>query len=96
MTSIASSSISRRTGVDGHWSPKTCSLSASPLPTPKKNRPGMRQPAVAAAWATRPGCMRTVGQVTPVPSRIRSVAVAMPPTTAHTKGLWPCSRIQGW
>jgi hypothetical protein len=47
----------------------------------------MRQAAVAAAWATSPGCMRVVGQVTPVPSRIRSVAPAIAPMTLQTKGL---------
>jgi hypothetical protein len=48
-------------------------------------------------YATRciAGWMRMVGQVTPVPSLIPSVAVAIPPITLHTNGLWPCASIQG-
>jgi hypothetical protein len=40
--------------------------------------------------------MRMSGQVTPVPSRIRSVVAAIPPITLHTKGAWPCSSTHGW
>jgi hypothetical protein len=32
-----------------------CSLSSSPLPLPRKNRPGMRQAVVAGAWAMMRG-----------------------------------------
>jgi hypothetical protein len=44
---------------------------------------------VAAAWATMAGWIRISGQVTPVASRSRSVASAMPPMTLHTNGLDP-------
>ncbi len=37
------------------------------------NRPGIMAPAVAAAWAMMPGCIRNVGQVTPVSSRRSAV-----------------------
>ena len=67
MTSMASSNISRRISVSGQRSPVMCSLSASPLPTPRKKRPGIMAAEVAAAWAMIAGWMRTVGQVTPVP-----------------------------
>jgi hypothetical protein len=43
--------------------------------------------AVAAAWATITGWMRTVGHVTVVPTFTRSVTDAMPPITDHTNGL---------
>ena len=69
MTSTASSSISRRTSASGQRSPRMCSLSASPLPTPRVKRPSSRRALVAAAWATIAGWMRTVGQVTPVVDR---------------------------
>ena len=64
MTSTASSSISRRMSVSGQRSPRMCSLSASPVPTPSSKRPSSSTAAVAAAWATIAGWMRTVGQVT--------------------------------
>jgi len=51
---------------------------------------------VAAAWATIAGWIRIVGQVTPVPSRSRCVACAIPPITLQTNGLWPCLSIHGW
>jgi hypothetical protein len=51
MTVIASSSISRRISVSGHRSPVMCSLRASPLPTPRKKRPGIMAADVAAACA---------------------------------------------
>ena len=68
----------------------------SPEPTPRKNRPGIIAAAVAAACATIAGWIRTLGQVTPVPRRSRFVAVAMPPITAHTNGLWPWASTHGW
>ena len=72
-----------------------CSLSASPLPRPRANRPSSRTALVAAAWATIAGWMRTVGHVTAVVTCI-SVACAMAPIVDHTKLLWPCSSFQGW
>ena len=37
-----------------------------------------------------------VGHVTPVPTRIVSVACAIPPSIDQTNGLWPWGSIQGW
>ena len=51
---------------------------------------------VDAAWAMIAGCVRTVGHVTAVIQPMRSVTAAMPPSTAHTKGLWPCASFHGW
>ena len=65
-----------------------CSFSASPLPTPRKNRPGAITAVVAAAWAMIAGWMRTVGHVTDVPIR-RPVVDAIAPRTLHTNGLLP-------
>ena len=73
-----------------------CSFSASPVPTPRKNRPGIITAAVAAAWATIAGWMRVVGHVTAVPTSIRSVIAAIPPRTLQTNGLWPCRCVHGW
>jgi hypothetical protein len=96
MTSTASSSISSRSSGVGHFAPVTCSFRFSPVPTPRKNRPDSIAAAVAAACATIAGWMRIIGQVTPVPTVMRSVACAMPPSTLHTNGLCPCSSIHGW
>jgi len=49
-------------------------VEVSPVPTPRKKRPGIIAAEVAAACATIAEWMRTVGHVTPVPSRSRSVA----------------------
>src|SRR3954471_20158477 len=95
MTSMASSSISRRTSASGQCSPRMCSLSASPLPTPRLKRPSSMTALVAAAWATTAGWMRRVGQVTPVVTPSPVVA-AIAPITDHTNGLWPCSSFHGW
>ncbi len=73
-----------------------CSLSASPVPTPKPNRPSSIEAAVAAACATTAGWIRSVGQVTAVWSRSVDVAREMPPRTAQTNGELPCASIQGW
>jgi hypothetical protein len=73
-----------------------CSFSASPVPTPRKNRPGIMAAVVAAACAITAGWMRTVGQVTAVPTSIRSVAAAIAPSAVHTNGLWPCRCVHGW
>ena len=72
-----------------------CSLSASPLPTPRLNVPPVMTALVAAAWAMIAGWIRMVGQVTPVVTG-RSVASARAPITDDTKALWPCSSFQGW
>jgi hypothetical protein len=72
-----------------------CSFSASPLPTPRQKRPSSRIADVAAACATMPGWIRTVGQVTAVVTFI-SVAFAIAPIVDHANGLWPCSSFQGW
>ena len=95
MTSTASSSISSRTSASGQCSPRMCSLSASPLPTPREKRPSCSTPLVAAAWAMTAGWMRIVGQVTPVVTG-SGVASASAPITDHTNALWPCSSFHGW
>src|SRR2546423_1132745 len=96
MHATASSSIRWRSAAGGHRSPKMCSFRFSPVPTPRKNRPGIMASEVAAAWATSPGWILINGQVTPVPRRSRSVAWATPPITLHTNGLSPWASIQGW
>ena len=96
MIFTASSSISRRTSTAGHLAPVTCSFRFSPVPTPRKKRPGIMAATEAAAWATIAGCVRIVGHVTPVPTRSRSVAPAMAPSTAHTNGLCPWRSVHGW
>jgi hypothetical protein len=40
--------------------------------------------------------MRINGQVTPVPTVIRSVASAIAPITLQTNALWPCASTHGW
>jgi hypothetical protein len=96
MTSSASSSISRRTSSVGQASPKMCSLSASPVPTPKENRPSNMAAVVAAACATTAGWRRRVGAVTAVVHRIVLVREAMAPSTFQTNGACPCAEFQGW
>jgi hypothetical protein len=96
MTSIASASISSRSSPAGQRAPMTCSFRFSPVPSPRKKRPGIIAATVAAAWAITTGCVRIIGQVTPVPTRIRSVASAIPPSVAQTNGLSPCEPTQGW
>ena len=73
-----------------------CSFRFSPEPTPRKKRPGIIAPAVAAAWAITAGWILIVGQVTPVPSRSRSVAWAIAPITDQTNGLCPWRSVHGW
>jgi len=41
------------------------------------------------------GCVRIVGQVTPVVTG-SEVAWERPPITDHTKGELPCSEVHGW
>lgn len=83
-------------GAGGQRSPKTCSFRFSPDPRPRANLPGIIIAAVAAAWAMMPGCIRIVGQVTPVTSRRVAVTWEMPPMTPQTNGLCPCRVVQGW
>ena len=45
-----------------------CSLSASPVPSPRKNRPSNNSDVVAAACAITAGWIRTIGHVTPMPT----------------------------
>jgi hypothetical protein len=73
-----------------------CSFRFSPVPTPRKNRPGKRAAAVAAACATIAGWIRIVGHVTVVPTVIRDVVCEIAPSTPHTNGLSPCVSVQGW
>ena len=68
MISTASASISRRTSTGGHLAPVTCSFRFSPVPTPRKKRPGIMAATVAAACATIAGWVRMIGHVTPVPT----------------------------
>src|SRR5215218_9203044 len=96
MMPMASSSISSRTSIEGHRSPRMCSLSASPLPSPSPNRPLNSCWVVAAAWAMIARGMRMFGQTTAVVTRSLLVARAIAPSTLHTNGLWPCSGSQGW
>ena len=72
-----------------------CSLSASPLPTPRLKRPSSSTALVAAAWAMIAGWMRMVGQVTPVVTG-RSTASESAPITDHTNALWPWASFHGW
>src|SRR5438270_313621 len=67
----------------------TCSVRFSPVPTPRKKRPGIIAATDAAAWATIAGWIRISGQVTPVPTRIFSVDCAIPPSVDQTNGLSP-------
>ncbi len=96
ITSTASSSISRRTSRVGQASPRMCSLSASPVPTPSENRPSNIAAVVAAACATTAGWIRTIGAVTAVVQRTVEVRAAIAPSTLHTKGDCPCASFQGW
>src|SRR3954453_11499306 len=96
MSPTASSSISSRSSGAGHFAPRTCSLRFSPVPTPRKKRPGMRQATVAVACATIAGWIRISGHVTPVPILNDSVVCAIAPRTDHTNGLWPWASTHGW
>jgi hypothetical protein len=73
-----------------------CSLSASPLPTPRAKRPSNIAAVVAAACASTAGWMRTIGAVTAVVQRTVEVRAAMPPSTLQTNGDCPCASFQGW
>ena len=65
------------------------------MPTPRTNRPPVITAAVAAAWATIAGWMRTVGQVTAVVMGSEHASESAP-ITDQTNGLWPCSSFHGW
>ena len=68
---------------------------ASPVPTPRRNRSGSMQAAVAGAWATMAEWTRNVGQVTAVVTG-SAVVGARPPMTHQTKGDWRWASIHGW
>ena len=55
MISMASNIIALRTPISGQYPPTTCSLSASPAPSPSQNLPGNIAPRVAAACAMTAG-----------------------------------------
>jgi hypothetical protein len=75
----------------------TCSFSSSPVPTPKEKRRSSNIDAtVAAACATFTGWMRNVGQVTPTPTSMSSVACATPPSVLQTNGDSPWASSHGW
>lgn len=63
-----------------------CSLRFSPVPRPRKKRPGIMAAAVAAAWAMMPGWIRMVGHVTPI--WMRDVTGAKPVTRLRKRGLY--------
>ena len=73
-----------------------CSFRRSPVPTPRKNRPGIKAAAVAAAWAMIAGWIRIVGHVTPVPTRdpLRRVRRS-PPGRPRRTGSGPGGRSTG-
>ena len=68
----------------------------SPVPTPRKIRPGAKQPRVANAWATIDGWKRIVGVLTLVPIRIRSLPAASAPSHGNAAGEWPPVCRNGW
>ena len=90
ITSTASSSISRRSLADGHRSPRMCSFRFSPVPTPRKKRPGMH----ARPRSPPPGRRSRDGSGSSGTSR-RSRAAAdrsrrrSPPITAPDEGALP-------
>jgi hypothetical protein len=93
---MASTSRAWRISVSGHPCPTMCSLRFSPVPTPRKKRPGIMAAAVAAGLRDDGGMDPSPsGQVTAVPSRSRFVACAIAPITLHTNGLWPWRSIHG-
>ena len=72
-----------------------CSLSASPLPTPKVKRPSRSTAEVAVAWARIAGWIRIDGHVTAVVIGSR-VTCDKAPIIDQTNALWPCSSFHGW
>lgn len=96
MTAIASLSSSLRSLAEGQRCPVTCSFRFSPVPTPRKKRPGIISVTVAAAWATIAGWILISGHVTPVPIWIRLVAPAIAPNTDQTNELLPWRDVHGW
>ena len=97
MTSIASSRRSWRTSVSGQRSPRMCSLRFSPLPTPRKKRPGeqRRRGRGGLGDDRRVDPRGRAGDAGRRPRSARSPA-ATPPSTAQTNGLLPCWSTQGW
>src|SRR5215211_3094026 len=93
MTAIASLSSSLRSLAEGQRCPVTCSFRFSPVPTPRKKRPGIISVTVAAAWATIAGWILISGHVTAVPIWISLVAPAIAPKTDQTNGLLPCRDV---
>ena len=73
----------------------TCSLSASPAPTPSQERPGYIDSSVAAACATMAGCQRKLGHTTPGPMSptVRSPTAV---STFQTNADSPCCGTHGW
>ncbi len=49
---MASPSMAHRCSILGQSEPRMCSFNASPVPSPRKNRPFINNDEVAAAWAT--------------------------------------------
>ena len=80
----------------GQAVPTMCSFNASPEPTPRRKRPSKSTAAVAAAWATTAGWIRTIGAVTAVVQRTLRVRAAIAPSSPHTNGDEPCASCQGW
>ena len=95
MSSTASNIRRDRSPASGQYCAMTCSLSASPEPTPSQVRPGYMASRVAAACATIAGWNRKLGQVTPGPRspRVRSPTAV---STFHTKDACPCAGTHGW
>src|SRR5690606_20272372 len=81
--------------ASGQYPPITCSLRASPEPSPSQVRPGYVASNVAAACATSAGCCRNDGHVTPGP-RSPVVCSANDASTLHTNGDCPCAGTHGW
>ena len=79
----------------GQRRPVMCSFNRSPVPRPRKKRPGMSAAMVAAAWAIETGCVRWSAVDTPVPTRSSHVEAAMAPSTDQTNGLSPWAATQG-
>ena len=77
MTSMASASISTARILGPAVAQDVLVEVLAPVPTPRKNRPGISAAAVAEACAMIAGCVRMVRRVTPVPSRSVSVAWAV-------------------
>ncbi len=71
-------------------------MTDSPVPTPRKTRPGARFAMVANACASTDGWKRIVGVETLVPSRARVVVAASAPSHGSAAGAWPPVWRNGW